>query len=66
MVSVPKGQFKLQNNANSMFGSNVEFNHLNTVEKVSKNTYTITFFNQAQSDLSSETIIPFNEIYNML
>ena len=66
MISVSNAQFKLKNNATSMFGSNVEFNHLNTVEKVSKNTYTITFFTQTQSDLNSETIIPFSQIYNLL
>ena len=66
MVPVPSASFNFKNGGNSMYQNMVQSNILSTVEQVNKNTYTMTYVTRVSSDLTSQTIIPFSSIFNLL
>lgn len=62
----PSNVMKFQNNGNSMFKNNIEYNNLLSVEKITNNTYNMTLVGRLKSDLNKNTIFPFSMINNLL
>ena len=56
----------LKNNSDKMFNSVIEYNNLNSVQKISTNKYKITLIKQLNSDLDNPIIIKFLDVYNKL
>ena len=56
----------LKNNADKMFNSVIEYNNLNSVQKISTNTYKKILIKQVNSDLNTPTIINFSDVCNRL
>lgn len=62
----PATLLKLQNNANGLFGQNINFPDLNSVQLLNTNNYNASFVKSVSSDLSSQTIIKFSELFALL
>lgn len=65
-LTTTKKQFNLQNNANNLFTENIYFPDINSVQLLNTNNYKATFVKSVPSDLESQTIIKFSEIYSLL
>jgi hypothetical protein len=57
---------KLQNNANNMFKSNIEFNDIKSVEKVFNNKFHLIAVKRLNSDLENNTVVSFSDLYRLL
>lgn len=62
----PNTSLNIQNNAFNVTAPNIVFNNLGSVKKIVTNNYTITRVNTYNSDLKSQTLINFSNLYNLL
>jgi hypothetical protein len=65
-LSTPITALQLQNNSNSLFSQNILFPDVNSVQLLNTNNYKGTFIKSVASDLTSQTMIKFSEIFSLL
>lgn len=66
LINMPATRLNLKNNSNKMFNSQLAYNNLNSVEKISTNSYKKTLIKKLNSDLDNPTIINLSDVYNQL
>ena len=66
LINIPSSLAKLQNNANNMFKSNIEFNDIKSVEKVFNNKFHLIAVKRLNSDLENNTVVSFSDLYRLL
>jgi hypothetical protein len=64
--TVPSAVLNLQNNSNNMFNDKIQYNNLNTVYNLNNYEFNMTYLTRVNSNLESNTVIPFSIIYNLL
>jgi hypothetical protein len=65
-IYIPNKILNLKNNSDKMFNPIIQYDNLNSVEKISTNSYKKILIKQLNSDLNNPTIINFSDVYNRL
>lgn len=66
LYNIPSSSFNLQNNANNMYSSNIQYNNLNSVTQTNTSNYTlISVGSFTTTDINQEIKIPFSNVYNL-
>ena len=66
LIKVPSSTLNLKNKSDKMYNNIIQHNNLNTVQEKDLNYYRITYVTKVNSDLESNTVIPFSLLYNLL
>jgi len=66
LLSIPNSSANLRNNADNMFKQKIEFNDVNSVEKVYNNKYKITLIFRVNSDTNNKSSINLDNLFRVL